>query len=522
MSKQVTNLENKVQKLQENLVEKDARIDKLENQIEKLTQMLLNAQNARFGQSSEKEKYTLPEQFNFLNEAEIEQNPKEIEPPLEEIVKEYIKKPRRTHEEWLKTLPVKEVIMDLTAEQKICECGTELTFIGKKFVRKELQYIPASLKVIHYYYNAYICRTCQENEVKNCVTYPEVSPGLMKHSLASPSAVANVMTQKYVDGLPLHRQEKIWKRLGIDLSRSTLANWVIQCADRYLKPVYTHMKHRLLESKVIYADETVVQVLKEDGKPATSQSRMWVYGSDGRSGKPIRIFEYQPDRSGKHPENFLRGFSGCLVTDGYAGYNKVENVTRFGCWAHMKRKWKEAMPKGATVENSKAAVGFQMCNKLFRLEKNIKDLKSNLRKEARQGKILIFLDEYFLWIKNLNTTSGSKLAEAVTYAKNQEAMLREFVNFGEVEISNNFAENAIRPFVVGRKNWLFCDSVKGAKSSAIIYSIVETAVANGRNPAKYLEFLLTEVPYLEKTPSAEDLESLMPWNMRFEADAVDG
>ena len=173
------------------------------------------------------------------------------------------------------------------------------------------------------------------------------------------------MTQKYVDGLPLARQEKMWAREGISLSRATMANWVIQCAQTWLKPLYRHMKQELLTHSVIHADETVVQVLKEDGKPATSQSRMWLYASAALIRHQVRLFEYQPDRSGKRPEAFLKGFTGALVTDGYQGYNLLTQVTHCGCWAHARRKWREAMPEGATVKTNKAAVGFQYCNKLF-------------------------------------------------------------------------------------------------------------------------------------------------------------
>ncbi len=217
----------------------------------------------------------------------------------------------------------------------------------------------------------------------------------MKHSLASASTVADVMTKKYADGLPLARQEKIWAQEGVELSRATLANWVIQCSRTWLKPLYKHMKQLLLEEPLIHADETAVQVLKEDGKPAASESRMWLYASGERSKKPIRIFEYQPDRSGKRAESFLRGFTGCLVTDGYQGYNQVANVTHCGCWAHMRRKWREVMPDGATVKTSKAAVGFQYCSKLFALERKCADWKDQYRKEYRQNEELPLLEEYF-------------------------------------------------------------------------------------------------------------------------------
>lgn len=262
---------------------------------------------------------------------------------------------------------------------------------------------------------------------------------------------------------------------------------------------------------VIHADETVVQVLKEDGKAATSESRMWVYANNDRSGKPIRYFEYQPDRSGKHAAAFLKGFSGCLVTDGYAGYNQVDGVIRCGCWSHMRRYWREAMPKGATKETSKAAWGYDYCNKLFALEKKFSKMSDVIRKTARQVEAEPLLEAYWWWLETLDPAPGSKLADAVTYAKNQKKFLNAFLEYGEVDISNNLAENAIRPFVQGRKAWLFCDTPKGADSSAIVYSIVETAKANGLDPYTYLKLLLTELPYLGKNPASDKLDLFMPW-----------
>lgn len=293
------------------------------------------------------------------------------------------------------------------------------------------------------------------------------------------------MTQKYVDGLPLARQEKMWAREGISLSRATMANWVIQCAQTWLKPLYRHMKQELLTHSVIHADETVVQVLKEDGKPATSQSRMWLYASAALLKHQVRLFEYQPDRSGKRPEAFLKGFTGALVTDGYQAYNLLTKVTHCGCWAHARRKWREAMPEGATVKTSKAAVGFQYCNKLFAQERKCAAYKPKYRQEYRQNKELPLLEEYYAWLKTLHPEKGSKLEEAVRYSLNQKQPLTAFLNNGEVPISNNLAENAIRPFTLGRKNWLFCDTTKGAEASAIVYSLVESAKANGVEPFAY-------------------------------------
>lgn len=237
----------------------------------------------------------------------------------------------------------------------------------------------------------------------------------------------------------------MWAREGISLSRATMANWVIQCSQSWLKPLYKHMKQELLTHSVIHADETVVQVLKEDGKPATSESRMWLYASAALIRHQVRLFEYQPDRSGKRPEAFLKGFTGALVTDGYQGYNLLTQVTHCGCWSHARRKWREAMPEGATVKNSKAAVGFQYCNKLFAQERKCAAYKPKYRQEYRQNKELPLLEEYYAWLKTIHPEKGSKLEEAVRYSLNQKQQLTASLSNGEVPISNNLAENDMLP-----------------------------------------------------------------------------
>ena len=500
--------------LEDTILKQKQEIDELKRKLEHMNEVFANAQRARFGQSSEQKNYVLgKDQLSLFNEAEKEQNHKAEEPnPDTVLVAAHERKKKRSQAEMLNHLPEEEVLLEIPDEQLVCgKCGGKMKPIGKKFLRHEMQIIPKQVKLLAYYAVTYACDNCEKDTGYAHIASVKPPVPLMKHSLASPSTVAYIMTQKYVDGLPLARQEKIWARDGIWLSRATMANWVIQCSQTWLKPLYKHMKQELLTHSVIHADETVVQVLKEDNKPATSESRMWLYASGERSKTPVRIFEYQPDRSGKRPESFLRGFTGCLVTDGYSGYNQVQKVTHCGCWAHMKRKWREAMPDGATVKTSKAAVGFQYCNKLFALEKKCADLNDKLRKEYRQNFILPVLEEYFCWVNTLDPEKGSKLAEAATYARNQKTALCAFVQHGNVPISNNLAENAIRPFAVGRKNWLFCDAVKGAEASAIVYSLVESAKANGIEPFAYLQHVLVQLPYFGKSHSHEELESLMPW-----------
>ena len=500
--------------LEETIRKQETEIAELKRKLEHMNEVFANAQRARFGQSSEKETYVLgKDQLSLFDEAESAQDHKAEEPKPDTIfVAGHERKKKRTQAQMLNHLPEEEVLLEIPEEQRICsKCGGNMKPIGKKFLRHEMQIIPRQVRLLAYYAVTYACDKCEKDTGFARIVSVKPPVPLMKHSLASASTVAYIMAQKYVDGLPLARQEKIWEREGISLSRATMANWVIQCSQTWLKPLYKHMKQRLLEQSVIHADETVVQVLKEDGKPAASESRMWLYASAAYSRRHIRIFEYQPDRSGRRAEAFLKGFTGCLVTDGYAGYNQVQNVTRCGCWSHARRKWREAMPEGATVKTSKAAVGYQYCNKLFAEERKCAQYRPEYRKEYRQNKELPLLEEYFAWLNTLHPEKGSKLEDAVRYSLNQKQQLMAFLDHGEVPISNNLAENAIRPFTLGRKNWLFCDTPKGADASAVVYSLVESAKANGIEPFAYLQHVLVQLPYFGKSPSHEDLEALMPW-----------
>ena len=504
---EVAVLENKIQ-------EQQAQIEELKRKLEHMNEVFANAQRTRFGQSSEQKSYVLgKDQLSLFNEAEEAQDHKAEEPTSDTVlIAAHERKKKRSQAEMLNQLPEEEVLLEIPEEQLVCgKCGGKMKPIGKKFLRHEMQIIPKQIKLLAYYAVTYACDSCEKDTGFAHITSVKPPVPLMKHSLASASTVAYIMTQKYVDGLPLARQEKIWAREGISLSRATMANWVIQCSQSWLKPLYKHMKQELLTHSVIHADETVVQVLKEEGKPATSESRMWLYASAALLRHQVRIFEYQPDRSGKRPESFLRGFAGCLVTDGYAGYNQVQNVTHCGCWAHARRKWREAMPEGATVKTSKAAVGFQYCNKLFAEERKCAPNHPKYRQEYRQNRELPLLEEYYAWLNTVHPEKGSKLEEAVRYSLNQKQRLMAYLDHGEVPISNNLAENAIRPFTLGRKNWLFCDTPKGAEASAIVYSLVESAKANGVEPFAYLQHVLVQLPYLGKTHSHEELETLMPW-----------
>ena len=383
--------------------------------------------------------------------------------------------------------------------------------IGKKVVREELRIIPAKVERIQYVQEVLGCPECKKDGASVIVGAETPSP-LLKHSLASASTVAYVMYQKYVNSIPLYRQEADWKQLGVKLSRATLANWVIKCGIDYMEPVYGHLHQCLLERDIIHADETPCQVLKEDGKTAQSRSYMWLYGSGNDGLPPIRLYDYQPSRGGYHAEEFLKGFSGYLICDGFSGYNKLKGVIRCGCLAHMRRYWKEALPGKSRKSSDKthAEIGLDYCNQLFELEKEYADLDADTRKAERLETKPAIWEAYWSWLETVNPAGGSRLAKAVTYAKNQKPYMENYLLDGRCSISNNIAENIARPYAVGRKNFLFHDTVKGAQASAIIYSLVETAKLNNLNIYAYLETVLLYMPDYKNEP--EGIEELMPWS----------
>ena len=495
-------------------------VKSLEQQVSNLTEMILLLNKKQFGASSEKTprdkvlENQLRLEAEVFNEAEMHHDPMFTEPPLTEIV--VIKKPKTkvTREKILQNLPVEEIEYVLEGEDKLCPwCKTEMVPIGKEQVRQELQFIPAQLKVINYVRYAYECPECKKDG-ESVIEKAPTPPPVLKHSLASPSSVAHVMYQKYVNALPLYRQAQDWLNWGMKLNRTTLANWVIRGAEDWLMPVQEHLKKKLLERDVLHADETVVQVLHEPGKKATTESYMWLYRTGCKDPLPIILFDYQPSRGGVHAAKYLEGFSGYLHTDGYAGYEKVPNIIRCGCWAHLRRYFVEAIPAATSKTDtpSNGEIGRDYCNKLFKIEEGLIDLSAEERKDKRLELEKPVLEAFWSWLEKLQPLNGSRLGKAVTYAKNQKKYMENYLQDGRCSLSNNLAENSIRPFTVGRKNWEFSNSQKGAKASATIYSIIETAKANHLNTFKYLRYLLQKMPGLDYQNQPDLLEELMPWS----------
>ena len=493
-------------------------IEKLTAVIEEKNQIILNMNRVRFGQSSERRSYVLTDgqlsMFDITGDGSIQPKPEETTADTEKaiVVPAHTRKPKRKLEELCANLPVEDVICELPENERLNSQGKPLKKIGRECIRTELCKEKAKVWVRKYYSVTYADPdTEKETGCARIRKAPTPAP-LLQHSYASASVVTDIMVHKYADAMPLYRQEQSWKReYNVQLKRGTMANWLIQTADIYLKPIWDLMHAELLSQGAIHADETVLQVLKEKDRKPTDQSRMWVYASGKRAPRQVRLFRYEASRAGACAEKLLKGFRGVLIADGYSGYNVVGDVIRAGCWAHMRRKWFEAMPKGATVRSCKAAVGYDYCSKLFEIERELASLPDEERRLGRQLRSKPLVDEYYAWLDTLFLPDG-KMKQAVIYANKQKPYLCTFLEHGEIEISNNQVENALRPLVVGRKNWLFSDTPEGAESSAVAYSIIETAKANGLNIESYLLHLLSVLPERFSRDPHDDIHDLLPWS----------
>ena len=474
------------------------------------------AQHKRFGASSEQ---THPDQMelNLFNEAEVLATPAEEQPPTEEITYTRRKRAGKREEDFSK-LPVETVTYQLAEGDQVCECcGGSLHEMSTE-TRSEIAVVPPQVKIVRHVRHVYACRRCERENIHTpIVTAPMPNP-VYPGSLASPSSLAYVMSQKYVDGLPLYRQEQQFARLGYTLSRQTMANWMLYGAQQWLAPVVDAMKTYLLRQEVLHADETTLQVLREPGKSAESTSYLWLYRT-GRGVSPAVIYDYQKTRGGEHPRNFLSGFKGYLHVDGYPGYHKVADVTLVGCWAHARRKYDEALKVAAPPESKKksetvAGQGLAYCNALFAIERDLKDVTPEERHAERQKQSLPIVEAYSAWLRQQRsrTLPRSLVGQAIAYSLNQWDKLTAFLKDGRLEIDNNRSERSIKPFVIGRKNWLFANTPRGAKASAAIYSVIETAKENGLHPFQYLKYLFEQLPQLEDPRDPEALAPFLPWS----------
>lgn len=467
-------------------------------------------QHKLFGRSSEQ---ISADQLSLFNEAESEAKPDAKEPELEEIT--YKRRKQKGHrEEMLKDLPVETIEYQLPEEELNCDCGGKMHVMSKQ-VRKELKIVPAQVSVTEHVQFVYGCRDCEKNGIStNIKTAPMPKPAL-PGSPASASAIAYVMSEKFVKAVPLYRQEQDWERMGVEISRQTMANWMVQSSDRWLVHVYKRMQEHLLQRDILHADETTLQVLKELGRSADSTSYMWLYRS-GREGPHIVLYDYQTTRAGKHPKRFLEGYKGYLHTDGYDGYNGMPGIIPVGCWAHARRYYIDAlkaMPPKTDDKPSVTEEGLAFCNKLFEIEKLFHDVSQQERYEGRLKLSRPVLDKFKEWLKyqSPRILPKSALGKAIKYCRNQWDSLEAFIQDGRLELDNNRAERSMKAFVIGRKNWLFSNTAMGAAASATIYSVVETAKENGVNPFQYLKLLFETLPNMD-IGDKNALDQILPWS----------
>lgn len=470
-----------------------------------------------FGKSSEKiQKQPDPQVFDEAKSkpADLEDDKpigietKDLDAALSEVAAPKKEKKSGGRKPIPKSYPRVDVIHDLPDDQKKCACGCELKKIGEE-VSEQFDLIPAQIYVKRHIRLKYACKTCQEN-----VKIAPVQNQAIPKTLAAPGLMAHVAVMKFDDHLPLYRQSEIWERLGVDLSRATLSSWILKMGVA-LAPLVAYLQNHLTKSGYVQADETVCQVLKTPGKSDKTNSYMWVYMT-GNHPNPAVVYDYQASRKGECAKTFLNGFKGVLQSDGYSGYHCVinqEGVFAQGCFAHARRKfydvWNVAKKAGI------ASKAIEVMGKLYDIERQIKDLPSDEKQEVRERQAKPILEALHTWLLETkpHAQANGLLDKAIQYTLNQWDALTYYVKDGAVAIDNNAAERQIRPFAIGRKNWLFMGSPEGAKAAAGLYSLIETAKLNDVNPEAYLKFLLEH----KINPKNEDcLKKLMPWNAKIE------
>lgn len=517
-----------IQMLSERLNEKDETITDLKETIKDLKvtiaglQETLNEfQRKLFGTSSEKTKQ--------------DEKPEETVTTTVKSHKRTTRKAKATREDQYGNLPIRKEVIPLSEEDKHCPyCNSLMEYVTETFVREELRITPAKVERIHYYQEKWQCSECKKDG-DGTFAESKTPTALIPHSPASPSIVSYVAMEKIGLAIPYYRQEFLMQQLGFTLPRETMANWIIYVAEHYFYPIYDRLHEELLKRDLVHADETTCQVLREKGRAAEQTSYMWLYttGNDGLI--PIVLYDYQPSRKGSCVQNFLEGFHGLVQCDGYQGYNKLEDVILVCCLAHARRKFFEAVPAAMRKrlklldinsdvviedinlpdeEEAKqllpAEIGLLYCNKLFYLERTLKDLDPEERKQQRTVLEQPVWDQFWNWLDTLHPTGGSKLGKAVVYAQNHHETLMNYLLDGRCEISNNRAERKAKSYAIGRKAFLFHTSEAGAGASAVMYSIVETAKANNLNIFQYLYTVLLYIPdYLN---SSAGIEQLMPWS----------
>ena len=478
----------------------------LQTRVLILQEQLNLALARRYAARSEK---LSPDQTRLFDEAEVDAAATQSEASDTDSVRiaEHTRQ-KRGRQPLPDRLPRVEVRHELPASERYCpHDGAALVAIGT-VVSEQLDIVPAQIRVLRHIRQQYACACGQ------CIKTAPLPPQPIPKSLASPGLLAHITVSKYQDALPLYRQETILTRIGVDLPRATLANWMIQ-AGILIQPLINLLRDRLLAYDIVQMDETPVQVLKEPGKSAQSKSYLWL-ARGGPPDTPVILYDYDPGRGAGVPRRLLEGYAGYLQTDGYDGYNAVVGANQLihvGCFAHARRKFDEALKaQGKQPRPGLAHQGLAWIQKLYGVEKAVRDASPEERHAYRRQQAEPILKALRTWLDESRplVPPATATGKALNYLHNEWPKLIRYLDDGRLEIDNNRAENAIRPFVLGRKNWLFSDSVRGVKASANLYSLIESAKANQLEPYAYLRYLFTELP---KANTVEAIEALLPGNL---------
>jgi transposase len=490
---------------------------KIQEQNNYLQEMVRLLKNELFGRKSEVRWEPAPNQLPIFEMPDAPPAPE----PSEEVVIEAHTRKKRGRKALPPELPRVEVVHDIPEEEKQCACGTEMTRIGEEVCEK-LDYVPAIIRVIRHIRPKYACKSCEGLEDAGPTVKISPPPAqLIPKSIASEGLLAHVVTSKFADGLPLYRQQKIFGRYGVDLSRATMAGWGIQAAERCL-PLLDLLKNEIRGGPYINIDESPLQVLNEPGRKNVTKSYMWVFCGGDPPHRAV-VYQYHPTRSGQVPLDFLGDYKGYVQSDAFSGYEQVarkKGIVHIGCFVHARRKFIEVTKARQKNRGGKADVrgladeALDFIGNLYKIERRAKRdaLSHDQLYQLRQQESKPILEQFKLWLDGNQPLTPPKglLGKAIQYALNNWKKLIAYIEDGRLKPDNNVAENAIRPFVVGRKSWLFAGAPKGAEASATFFSLIETGKANGLEPYAYLRYIFTKIP-LAKTE--EDYIALLPWNL---------
>jgi len=489
--------------------EKESRYRQLESENELLREQNRKLFDQLFGRKSEKLFGGSPQLLLFdIPEIDPEAEVEEAVTIETHRRKKPGRKPLPEH------LPRVDVVHDIDEEEKICGCGSQLERIGEE-VSEKLDIIPAVIRAVRHIRPKYGCRSCEgvEDDGSTIKIVP-APPQIIPKGIASGGLLAHILTAKFDDALPFYRQEKQFSRLGVEIGRATMCNWAMRAAEA-CQPLVEMLTREIRSGPLINIDETTVQVLKEPDRSPTTKSYMWIFRG-GEVESPSLVYRYSPTRSGNVASSFIDNYVGAVQTDGYAGYNFLdasESIAHLGCWAHVRRKFMDARKAGSTKSQKSGSVDVALgyIRKLYAIEKRAKNQELDIQQllALRHSEAKPMLTKFRKWLekKSLHVVPKSLLGKAVSYALDQWPRLVRYLDIGYATPDNNLAENAIRPFVIGRKNWLFAGTPEGAEASATIYSLIQTAKANGLDSYSYLRYLFENLPY---ATSEQDYRNLLP------------